>query len=101
MPDIQMTQSVKYWNLHTEALIDEAAGEIYHDDTLGSLRTDVTRSIGLDGRPDIRLTVYVPNALAADAALGTTLVKSAAGWEVLTDEQATARGIPVPAPAVA
>jgi hypothetical protein len=91
-----MTQTAKYWNLHTEELIELAARDIYHDVSLGSQRTDVVRSWTEAGYPDIRLEVMESDHSALPCPIGTTLVKTGAGWEVLSDAEASSRGIPIP-----
>jgi len=99
MPNIDMTTPGRYWNLHTEELMETAAKDIYHD-PVSPHACHLVRMWGLGGLSDpvIQLHVYEPGALVATPDLGTTLVHSAIGWEVLNDEQATDRGIPLPTP---
>lgn len=96
MASIAITQSADYWSLHTEALIEQAAREIYTDESLGTQRTNVVRSWALSGYPDIHLEVQEANTGELVCPLGTTVVHTAAGWECITDDVAIARGIPVP-----
>lgn len=96
MPEIAMTTSAKYWSLHTAALMDIAAREIFEDPDVATHDTRVHRGIGENGVPRHTLELYSTAGLDAEAPLGTTVVKSAAGWEVLTDDEARERNIPVP-----
>lgn len=96
MPEIAMTTPAKYWPLHTPELMDIAAREIFDDPDLATHDTRVCRGIGGDGLKCHVLELYSTAGLDAVAPLGTTVVKSAAGWEVLTDDQARERNIPVP-----
>ena len=98
MPEIAMTTPAKYWPLHTAALMDIAAQEIYDDPVVATHDTRVIR--GIDGSSGLAchvLELYSTAGLDARAPLGTTVVKSSAGWEVLTDDEARERNIPVPA----
>lgn len=97
MPEIEMTTPAKYWPLHTAELMDIAAKEIYEDPLVATHDTRVHRGIDGSGTACHVLELYSTAGLDAEAPLGTTVVKSSAGWEVLTDDEARERNIPVPA----
>lgn len=96
MPEIDMTQPAMYWPLHTEEEINDAAADIF--EKVPSTFTEVHR--GYDGNQvrTIMLRVGGPGMIFVEAQQGLTVVKSAAGWEALTDSEAALRGIPVPTP---
>lgn len=96
MPTADITQSADYWNLHTEELIEEAARDIFGRGDLGSQTTRVVRTWGMDGHPGVLLEVQQSNTSPLPCPMGTTVVRTAAGWEVLTDDEAVARGLPIP-----
>lgn len=95
MPDIEITQAARFWNLHTEALIDEAASEIWHSPN-EAVAVQVFREWSPAGQSTMRMVVVGAGQVFATAEQGTTLLRTPAGWEVLTDEQAAVRGIPLP-----
>ena len=97
MAEIEMTTPAKYWPLHTAALMDLAAKEIYEDPAVGTHDTRVCRGLDGAGLACHVLELYSTAGLDARAPLGTTVVKSSAGWEVLSDDEARDRNIPVPA----
>lgn len=97
MPDIELKQKGRFWPLHTEALVDLAASEIWNNPD-EAVATQVFREWGTAGQGTVRLVLVGPDRILADAGLGTTLLRTPAGWEVLTDGEAAVRGIPVPPP---
>lgn len=95
MPSGEVSATASWWPLRNEAEVELARSEIYNDPN-GRHAVQIGWGWNADGSDLLQFTVTIaPGIVTPTVALGQVLTCTGTLWEVLSVEQAQARGMTI------